>query len=375
MNDDSASAYPARADLLTWRAADGSPLWLPAQSGLTPADIVTTEFSMWRYAATLPIPHSDRVSLGEGCTPLVELDSCGTLEKLEWLNPTSSFKDRGVAMMISQLKALGAQRVLEDSSGNAGSSVAAYARAAGMQATILAPAHTSSHKISQIRSFGATVELISGSRDDVSAAAVTLAQQIPYASHNWNPYFLHGIKTIGYEIWESLAFTLPDNIVTVAGSGSIALGLDLAFTELRQAGQITKSPRIFVGQPLGFDPIVHLANGTTPPPSNIEKPARLAEGASITRPVRGAQVAEVVRRSGGHGVSVSDEQIARATQYLVSRGIFAEPTSALAYAATEILRDSGVITSSEQTVVVLTGTGLKAAEAMAAALAWRKADI
>ena len=348
-----------------WRGDDGSPLRIEPGSGLRRSDIVTTDFSMWRYRDALPYA-ADRVSMGEGCTGLVRVDDeVPFLAKAEWQNPTASFKDRGVSAMVSALRAQGATHILEDSSGNAGSSVAAYARAAGITATILVPARTSAQKVEQIAAFGAEVILVEGTRDDVGAEAVRLSASIPYASHNWNPFFLQGIKTIGYEIWENLGFELPDNVVTVAGSGSIALGLELAFAELRNSGESDRSPRIFIGQPEGWDPIVAAIENRAYSPTTH---AQLAEGASIALPVRGEEVARAVRSSGGSGVAVSDVEIARSTRFLISRGLFAEPTSAVAHAAYRRLVASGTIDADQSTVVVLTGSGLKAAEATRRAL-------
>ena len=167
--------------------------------------------------------------------------------KLEWFNPTSSFKDRGVSVMISHLRGQGATHVLEDSSGNGGSAVAAYAAAAGIRAKIIVPDSTSAAKIVQARAYGAHIELVVGTREQVSDEAIRQSKRIPYASHNWHPFFLQGAKTIAYEMWESLGFRAPDNVVLVAGAGSNILGCDIAFSELLQAGQIDRRPRLLVG--------------------------------------------------------------------------------------------------------------------------------
>lgn len=362
--DRSGNTYPPA--LHRWRGDDGSPLHIEPGPGLRRSDIITSDLSMWRYRAALPAWPTP-VSLGEGCTPLIKVDDdVPFFVKAEWANPTSSFKDRGVSTMLSALTAQGATHILEDSSGNAGSSVAAYASAAGIEATIVVPALTSAEKIEQIAAFGAGLVRVEGSRDDVAAEAIRRSATVAYASHNWNPFFLQGIKTIGYEIWENLGFELPDNVVTVAGSGSIALGLELAFSELRSSGEVTRTPRIFIGQPEGWDPIVAAIHGKVYAPTTY---ACLAEGASISSPVRGKEVARAVTHSGGTGVSVNDAEIARSTKFLMSRGLFAEPTSAVAHAAHSRLLASGAINATQQTVVVLTGTGLKARDATRKALA------
>src|SRR5687768_720853 len=212
-----------------WRGDDGSPLMLGPLPGLRPEQIDGGERSLWRYQAVLPVPAEHRVSLGEGWTPMIAMNwsERQVFFKLEWFNPTSSFKDRGVSVMVSHLAARGATRVLEDSSGNGGSAVAAYAAAAGIRAKIIVPATTSAAKILQARAYGAEIELVAGTRDDVSAEAIRQSAQIPYASHNWHPMFIQGTKTIAYEMWESFGFTAPDNVVLVAGAGSNIIGCDI----------------------------------------------------------------------------------------------------------------------------------------------------
>lgn len=348
-----------------WRGDDGSPLRVSALPGLSPDRIETAERSIWRYGAVLPVDPGHRVSLGEGCTPLIPLEWRGVPVrfKLEWFAPTASFKDRGVAVMMSHLRGLGATRVLEDSSGNGGAAVAAYAAAAGIAAKIIVPATTSPAKILQARAYGAEIELVEGTRDAVAAEAIRQSAVLPYASHNWHPMFLQGIKTIAYELWESLGFKAPDNIVLVAGAGSLVLGCDVGFQELLGAGQIDRLPRLLVGQPEHWATIVDTLNGHLPREDQQRAPT-IAEGASIAHPVRLPEAIDAIRRSGGAGVGVDDEAIRAATRALAARGLFAEPTSAVAVAALDRFLDAGVIQPDETTVVVLTGSGLKSAQRM-----------
>lgn len=343
-----------------WRGDDGSPLSVSAMIGLTPDPIDSAERSLWRYRAALPVDAEHRISLGEGCTPMPALDWRGhrVRFKLEWFNPTGSFKDRGVSVMISHLQSQGVTRVLEDSSGNGGSAVAGYAAAAGMDAKILVPAATSPAKILQARAYGAEIELVGGTRDDVGDEAIRQSAFIPYASHNWHPMFIQGTKTIGYEIWEDLGFRVPDNIVLVAGAGSVALGCDLAATELLATGAIDRRPRLFVGQPADWATIAELVNGVTGPDDAQRRPT-IAEGASIARPVRLPEVAAAITRSDGGAVAVSEDSIHAAVRALAGRGLYAEPTSAVAAAALDHFIDTGDIRSDQITVVVLTGSGLK----------------
>jgi len=350
-----------------WRGEDGGPLAVSALPGLRPGQVDTAERSLWRYHAALPVPVACRVSLGEGCTPMIPVDWAGRRVhfKLEWFNPTSSFKDRGVSVMISHLAAHGAERVLEDSSGNGGSAVAAYAAAAGISAKIIVPAATSAAKILQARAHGAEIELVEGTRDEVSDEAIRQSREIPYASHNWHPMFIQGTKTVAYEMWESLGFTAPDNVVLVAGAGSNVIACDLAFGELLDAGQIGRRPRLFVGQPEHWATIADTFNGVEPG-ARGERVPTIAEGASIARPVRLPEAVEAIRRSGGAAYAVPEWKIHAAVRALSARGLYAEPTSSVAAATLDHFIAAGEIAPNETTVVVLTGAGLKSAEAMAA---------
>ena len=227
-----------------WRGDDGSPLELSALPGISREQIDTAERSLWRYQAAIPVDRHHRVSLGEGCTPMLPLtwDGRRVHFKLEWFNPTSSFKDRGVSVMMSHLRGQGATRVLEDSSGNGGSSVAAYAAAAGIKAKIIVPAATSAAKMLQARAYGAQIELVERHarpglrRGDPTVRADPLRQPqlapVLPAGHED-----HRLRDVGVA-----AVHRPDNVVLVAGAGSNILGCDIAFSELLAAGQIDRRP-------------------------------------------------------------------------------------------------------------------------------------
>ncbi len=365
MMDRSGRCYPLSDR--RWRGEDGGPLMLSPMPGLAPEQIHQGERSLWRYQDVLPVDPRYRVSLGEGLTPMVALDWGGyrVLFKLEWFNPTSSFKDRGVSLMVSHLRSQGADRVLEDSSGNGGAAVAAYAAAAGIQAKILVPTATSAPKILQARAFGAEIELVGGTRDEVGAEAMRQSAQIPYASHNWHPMFVQGTKTIAYEIWESLGFRAPDNVVLVAGAGSQILGCHIAFNELLVAGQIDRLPRLLVGQPEHWASIADTLNGIDQSSRGARVPT-IAEGASIASPVRLAEAVQALRHCDGSAVAVSEQQIQHSVRALARRGLYAEPTCAVAVAALDHFISDGTITPDQTTTVVLTGSGLKSADKMAA---------
>jgi threonine synthase len=355
------STYPI--DEPRWRSAAGRPLMITDGPGLGRGDINSANRSLWRYAAALPIEIAAPVSLGEGRTPLIETGFGGgrALFKVEWFAPTGSFKDRGASVMVSALRQQGVTRLLEDSSGNGGSAIAAYAAAAGIGAKIVAPASTQPGKIVQTRAHGAEVELIPGTRQDTADAAVRQAETIFYASHNWQPFFLQGTKTVAYELWEDLGFRAPDNIVIPTGAGSNVLGCDIGFGELLRAGEIDRLPRLFAVQPENCGPIEasFRAGSETVVQGGLVAPT-IAEGAAIAQPVRPREVLAALRRSGGGAVAVPEAEIAAAVFDLAAQGLYAEPTSAMAAAGLARLWASGAISPRETTVVLLTGTGAKA---------------
>lgn len=365
--DRSGGRYPISQ--ARWRGDDGSPLMVSPLGGITRAGVDTTERSQWRYRAALPVPLERWVSLGEGCTPLLHatVDGIPLHLKPEWFNPTASFKDRGTTVMMSMLASQGITDVLEDSSGNAGSSVAAYAAAAGMTATILAPEGTSAAKILQSRFHGARVELVPGDRAATSHEAIRWAETTEtrfYASHSWHPFFIQGTKLLAYEIWEDLGFAAPDSVIVPAGAGSLVLGCFIGFTELVASGAIPVIPRILVAQAENCSPLAKaFAQGSDHAAEGAWTPT-LAEGASIAWPVRDQEVLAAVADSGGGFQTVSEEQIPRAVHLLASQGLYAEPTSALVAAAVPGFVQQGLMRPGETTVMVLTGSGLKAARTM-----------
>jgi threonine synthase len=274
--------------------------------------------------------------------------------------PTGSFKDRGASVMLSLLRAQGVRAVLEDSSGNGGAAVAAYAAAGGMQATIMAPASTSPAKTVQMRAHGAAVELIPGSRQDTADAAVRRSETVFYASHNWQPFFLHGTKTLAYELWEDLGFRAPDNVIVPCGAGSNVLGCEIGFSELLRAGEIEMMPRIFAAQPANCGPIAatFLAGADTQVATPILP--TIAEGTAIAQPIRLPEVLGTLRETRGGAVMLSEVEIGAAVLDLARMGIYVEPTSAQVTAAFARLLETGTVRPEQTTVLVLTGSGLKA---------------
>jgi threonine synthase len=360
----SGETFPLEMPIWCNQHDDGtrSPLLLTPLAGLTRDRIETATRSLWRYRAALPFDVADPITMGEGCTPLVRrrLHGADVLLKCEWFMPTCSFKDRGASVMLSLLRAQGIGAVLEDSSGNGGAAVSAYAAAGGMAATIMTPAATSPAKTVQMRAHGATVELIPGNRQATSDAAEARASSIFYASHNWHPFFLHGTKTLAYEVWEDLGFQAPDNIIMPCGAGSNVLGCEIGFSELLRAGEIATPPRLFAAQPANCGPIAAaFLAGSEVAVETVISPT-IAEGTAIAAPIRLHEVLGALRESGGGAVMLSEREIGEAMLDLARTGIYVEPTCAQVCAALARLLGSGAITPEQTTVLVLTGTGLKA---------------
>lgn len=347
-----------------WRSPSGGYLNLTPGQGMRRGDIDAGLRSVWRYAKAIRVPAGRTVSLGEGWTPVVPLrwDGVDVDAKLEFMMPTGSFKDRGMTVMITYLRQCGLERVLEDSSGNAGASLAAYCAAAGMQARILVPETASYPKIVQIAATGADAVTIPGSRQDVADAALAMSAEMFYASHNRQPFFAEGTKTLAYEIWEQYGFDLPDHVVVPLGYGANVLGCDLGFRELMASGETDRVPRIHAVQAANCAPYfaAFAAGSDSLVPTRIE--ATIAEGIASSQPTRVVEVLHAVRDSGGRIVAVSEAEITSALAALARRGLYVEPTSAAAAAGLSQLVAAGAVRQGERTVLVLTGSGLKSGD-------------
>jgi threonine synthase len=345
-----------------WRADSGHYLNLAPAPGLRRGDVDPSRRSVWRYAKGLLVDAAHAVTFGEGMTPLVPGEWAGApvLHKLEFMMPTGSFKDRGMTVMVSYLKSRGVDRVLEDSSGNAGASLSAYAAAAGLRCRILVPETASYPKIAQIAACGADVVTIKGSRQQVAEEALRQSAEMFYASHNWQPFFVEGVKTLAYELWEQLGFRAPDNVVVPLGYGSNVLGADRGFSELVGNGEIERRPRLFGVQAANCAPYqaAFRAGGDRLVPTAVTP--TVAEGIATPRPTRVAEVLRAVRESGGTIVAVDETEIVEALRDLARRGLYVEPTSAVAAAGLTRLLGRGDIRPGQSTVLVLTGSGLKA---------------
>jgi threonine synthase len=349
-----------------WCAENGHYLNLGPAPGLGRRDIDTSRRSVWRYAKALLVEAEHAVSLGEGWTPLVpgEWGGSPVRFKLEFMMPSGSFKDRGMTVMVSYLRSRRVDRVLEDSSGNAGASLSAYAAAGGLSCRILVPETASYPKIAQIAACGADVVTIAGSRQDVADAALRQSAEIFYASHNWQPFFVEGVKTLAYELWEQLGFRSPDNVVVPLGYGSNVLGCDRGFDELLRRGEIGGRPRLFGVQAANCAPYHAAFRAGVERLVPTEIAPTIAEGIASAKPTRVVEVLRAVRESGGAVVAVDEAEIVQALRALARRGLYVEPTSAAAAAGLTRLQANGAIRPEETTVLVLTGSGLKASAAI-----------
>ena len=356
------ATYPT--ETARWCADSGGYLNLTPGVGLKRSDIHTSRYSVWRYAKAIGVDDQHAVTMGEGWTPLTcgEWQQAKVMFKLEFMMPTGSFKDRGMTVMVSYLKSRGLNEVLEDSSGNAGASLSAYAAAAGMRCRILVPATASYPKIAQIAACGADVVTIRGTRQDVADAALRMSQEVFYASHNWQPFFAEGTKTLAYELWEQLGFMAPDNVIVPLGYGSNVSGCAIGFGELLRNGEITKMPRIFGVQAANCAPYYKAYKAGVDHLVPTEVTPTIAEGIASSKPTRVAEALCAVRDSGGSIVAVTEEEIVAALGTLARKGLYVEPTSAAAGAGLTQLLASGALKPGESTVLVLTGTGLKASE-------------
>ncbi|WP_096393936.1 pyridoxal-phosphate dependent enzyme [Halorubrum trapanicum] len=381
-----------------WRCRCGAPLDFaapPTPEGAAPdSGSFDVRDGLWAFDDFLAVGDDPRarVTLGEGMTPLVDADA-GTSDgaardddappwnasfKLEYVFPTGSFKDRGATATLTRARELGVERVVEDSSGNAGAAIATYAARAGIAAEIYVPADVKESKLTAIRRAGAEPVRIEGSRQDVTDACVAaLAEgdsgasgsgagedgdQSPtdawYASHAWNPAFFEGTATVAYEIAYQRGWDAPDAVVTPLGHGTLFLGAYRGFRRLERAGWIDSVPRLYGAQAAGVAPVVRALHGpdAADPDGAVNE---AADGIQIAEPVRDREIRAAIDATGGDALAVTEATATRELDRLHAAGFYTEPTCAVAPAALRTLRDRGEIGPDEDAVVPLTGSGLK----------------
>ena len=350
---------------------DGGLLDLEFEARFPRDRIVRRAQGMWRYREAIPVAADDSiVSLGEPLTPLVPLSlgAATVLVKQEQLFPSGSYKDRGASVLISHARAIGVDRVVEDSSGNAGSAIAAYCARGGIDCEIYVPHDTSAGKLAQIQAYGARLRKVPGTREDTARAVLTAARTIWYASHCYNPFFFHGTKTFAFEVWEQLGWRAPDALVLPVGNGTLLLGVAIGFDELLRARLIDRLPRLYAVQAEHCAPLAAAyregRTALTGAPPIASRPT-VAEGIAIAEPVRGDQILEAVTASNGAVLTVSEPEIARAHRDMHRGGFCIEPTSAATIAG--VAEVGGLLARDAVVVTLFSGHGLKAPEKLPAA--------
>jgi threonine synthase len=346
-----------------WRCTCGAPLsyerslatGLPAD----PPDPATLDRDrgLWAFTDLIPEPFDPRASLGEGFTPEVDVPQWDARMTLESVSPTASFKDRGATTTIARALDLGVERIVDDSSGNAGAAFATYAARAGIDAEIYVPAGVKAAKLRAIEAAGATPVRVEGGRAAVTDACVEAVEtgNAWYASHAWCPAFLAGTATWAYEVAARRDWSVPDAVVSPLGHGTLFLGAYRGFRTLREAGWTDRMPQLYGAQAAGTAPVVAAVHG----PEAAAGDNAAADGIQIAAPVRRAEILRAIDETGGDVLAV-DRETTEATLSRLSRaGLYVEPTCAVAPAALDALRETGAVAPDEDVVVPLTGSGLK----------------
>ncbi len=289
------------------------------------------------------------ISLGEVSTPIVRKGHLSF--KLEYFSPTFSYKDRGSKVLVSSLleNLKPGSEINEDSSGNAGASMAAYGINAGFKVNIFVPSATMPSKINQIMAYGANIITVNGTREDVTTA--TERHQGYFASHVLNPEFRDGMREISYEIFEQFNGKIPEYIIVPVSAGTLLLGLVSGFDHLVESGEIDKYPRIIGVQAEAVSPVCSALNGVHYDPNNGL--SSIADALVSRKPPLLELIVEKMREIGGKCVTVSDSEILAARSDLALSGIYAEFSSATVYAAHKKINPSG------DSLMVMTGNGLK----------------
>ena len=339
-----------------WRCNCGGPWSLPPGPPFDPTAITNAASGVWRFQHQIRLPAGRYPTLGEGCGLWLRPDNEPAIA-LAHLEPTLSFKDRGVTTLVAWASLAAKPPLIEDSSGNAGGSFAAYAAAAGLPCRIYVPASAPSGKVAALHAFGAEVVKMDGPRPNTTEAALA-DKDGTYCSHAWNPMFLEGIKTLAFHWWQEHEGKLPERIYVPAGQGSLVLGLFYGFLEIRAALPDFRVPAIIPVQHRTAAPLWDATNTKTRrlEPSPNDCPS-IADGIAIVTPVRREALIAAVVRTGGRVIVVGNDEIRDAQQRLAAMGVWAEPTGAVAMAGHAQAGDGN------DALVVVTGHGLKMGEA------------
>lgn len=323
--------------------------------------------SMWRYREMLPVREdASIVSLGEGMTPILELNHLGAaygfsnlILKDESLNPTGSFKSRGLSMAVSKAKELGIEACIIPTAGNAGGALSAYCAKAGIKAKVLMPRHSPDVFKKECELYGAEIILVDGLISDCGRKAKEINADQKYfdVSTLKEPYRIEGKKTMGYEIAEQLNWELPDVILYPTGGGTGLIGIWKAFQEMLALGWIEgKLPKMIAVQAQNCQPIYHAFYNMP----GFQAQASIANGLAVPNPFGEKIILNILRASGGKPVSVSDPEMQRRTRELARQeGILAAPEGGALWAACLQLRNDGYIEADEKVLLLNTGSGYK----------------
>ena len=346
--------------ILDYKCSCGSPFETHTHFNFEKKKVHKQNYSLWRYVSFFPyVKEKEIVSLGEGLTPLIKF-SDGLYFKMDQLNPTGSFKDRGSTVLISALhrtvkKAEG--YISEDSSGNAGASIAAYAARVGLKARIYVPEDVSGPKFNQIRVHGAEVVRVSGGRNKVAEEAQKVENGKFYVGHILHPLFRDGIRSLAYELAEQLGWHAPERIYLPVSAGTLLLGAISGFKHLVESNVIETIPKIVSCQTQQVSPLYHrFKNLSYIPPKSVTSVADAL--VSVNPPLLDLMVKRL-READGDAVMVEEDRIHHAFIELARKGLFVEPSSAVAYAAYKKHLKSKETSKDDKTVIVLTGMGFK----------------
>lgn len=344
---------------------------------ITKPALFTRSPSLWRYREVLPVRREDNiVSLGEGWTPLLHAKSLGAslgmrelYVKDESLNPTQSFKARGMAVAVSMAKELGARKLAAPSAGNAAGALAAYCARAGLEAFLFMPRDTPRANVIECEVAGAHVTLIDGLITDCGAEVARRREAEGWfdVSTLKEPYRVEGKKTLGYEIAEQAAWTLPDVIIYPTGGGTGLVGMWKAFDEMEQLGWISeKRPRMISVQAAGCAPIVRAFAAGERFAEEILNAATVASGLRVPKAIGDFLILDALRESGGTAIAVTDEELIDGAREMARvEGIFAAPEGGACLPALKKLLEKGEIDRSEKVVLLNTGSGVKYLDAFA----------
>lgn len=322
------------------------------------AKIHRDRWNIFRYSEFLPLQTDyESLTLGEGMTPIIEYKD-NILLKVDYAMPTLSFKDRGAVVVIGLCRQLGVKSVFQDSSGNAGNSIAAYSARCGIECEIFVPKGTSPKKISMIESHGAKVNVVDGNRDATAKACREKAFSGDnfYASHVYNPFFYQGTKTYIYEIFEQLG-RVPDNLIIPLGNGTLFIGVIIALEELMDSGYIENMPKILAVQTERCAPIYQGYINKSSIPLKITPIETLAEGIAIGEPMRGEEILEYIYKYNVEVIVAREDSIISAQDELAKSGLFVETTTAANLSAYyDYIADNNL---SGDVLITLCGAGLK----------------